>query len=387
MDVIGPNIPEGTAGIFIWLADGILGGAKKALGWGWNQAQWAMAQDRYDQEIIKQYGEIRIFGQTVPKSLRDIFTDVYVLDKPTAFRRFSPTTLADHIWNEDRGLPFRHEERQPGEQLLSQGTKFFILGKPGAGKTTFLKRLAVREAQRGRWGQCLGKIPIFVSLKQFAEADKAGKSLFDFIVDQFAVCHFPGNAAPFIEQLLVSGGALLLFDGLDEVTAAEEAQANQRGQVIKVLEQFARQYSACHIVITCRIAATEYTFDPAFTYLEMSDFAPEQADAFVRNWFWDKSEPDESANLAQHMLDELDRPEHEGIRDLARNPLLLTLLCLNYAETHSFPARRVEIYEEALDALLKKWDTSERYRTWRSLPHAHLGAQAPDVRPHRLRRL
>ena len=342
--------------MFTWLADKVLGGAKKALGWGWERGQWTVAQDRYDAQIIKQYGEIRIFGQTTPKSLKEIFTDVFVLDQPTAMRRFDPEAVRDHLWNKDRGEPWRAGERLPAEEVLSRGDKFFILGRPGAGKTTFLKRLAVREAQRGTWGPCLGKIPIFVSLKQFAEAKKP---LLDYIVDQFAVCHFP-DAAPFVEPLLKSGKALVLFDGLDEVTKAAEAKDDQRGQVTQMIEQFARQYDGCHVVVTCRIAATEYTFPPPFIYLEMADFAPEQVDAFVRGWFWDAEAPDESAALAERMLAEWQRPEHAGIRDLGRNPLLLTLLCLNYAETLRFPARRAEIYDEALQALLKKWDVSRR---------------------------
>lgn len=355
MTTIDPSgYSEAGAHLFTWLADKVLGGAKKAFGWGWTQVEWAKAQDRYDARIIQDYGQIRIFGQTTPKSLKDIFTDVYVLDTPTAYRRFDPAALAEHLWNEDRGLAFRHEERRPGEQLLEQGSKFYILGKPGAGKTTFLKHLAVREAQRGKWGPCLGKIPIFVSLKQFGEKSQ---SLFDFIVDEFAVCGFP-EATPFVEALLKSGQALVLFDGLDEVSKSEEH--DRRGEVTRMLAQFARQYGECHIVVTCRIAAVDYTFEPAFAYLEMADFAPDQMDAFVRAWFWDDSDKDKGAALAEGMLAALELPEHKGIRDLSRNPLLLTLLCLNYAETLSFPARRVEIYEEALDALLKKWDSSRR---------------------------
>ena len=157
-----------------------------------------------------------------------------MLDKPTAFSRFDPDALRKHLWEQDRSMPFRYGERLPAEQLLGRGSKFFILGKPGAGKTTFLKHLAVREAQRGKWGSCLGKIPIFVPLKQFAES---GKSLFDFIVEQFAVCHFP-DAAPFVERLLKEGKALVLFDGLDEVTKDAEARDDRRGQVTEQIEQF-----------------------------------------------------------------------------------------------------------------------------------------------------
>lgn len=314
------------------------------------------ALERYYEQIVRQYGWIRIFGQTTPKPLREVFTDVYMLDKPTAQRRFDPDALREHLWEQDRGMSFRYEERLPAQQLLNRKNKFFILGKPGAGKTTFLKHLAVREAQRGKWGHCIGKIPIFVPLKQFVES---GTTLFDFIVNQFAVCHFP-NATPFVEPLLKAGRALVLFDGLDEVAKNVGPRTDRRGLVTKLIEQFSRQYDGCHIVITCRIAATEYMFDPDFTYLELADFAPDQVEAFVRNWFSDPAAPDRSAGLARRMLDELVRQEHRGIRDLARNPLLLTLLCLNYAETLSFPARRVEVYEEALDALLKKWDASRQ---------------------------
>ncbi|MCO5214314.1 MAG: NACHT domain-containing protein, partial [Caldilinea sp.] len=357
MTMLDSGYSEAAASLFIWVADKTLGGVKKAFGWSWDQVAWAKAQDRYDAEIIRQHGTIRIFGQTTPKPLREIYTDVFVLDTPTAHRRFGPEQLAVHLWNEERGLPFRHAERKPGIGLLDSGTQFFLLGKPGAGKTTFLKYLAVREARRGAWGRSLGKLPIFVPLRQYADA---GKSLFDFIVDQFDVCHFPGNAAPFVDALLASGKALVLFDGLDEV--AKSDAEDRRGAVTAELMTFARTYSRCHILITCRIAAIDTTLDDGFTYLEMADFVPEQVDHFVRAWFLDADALDVSARLAQEMLDELARPDHAGIRDLGRSPLLLTLLCLNYAETLTFPARRVEIYEEALDALLKKWDSSRQIR-------------------------
>ncbi len=46
------------------------------------------------------------------------------------------------------------------------------------------------------------------------------------------------------------------------------------------------------------------------------------------------------------------------MRELGHSPLLLSMICLAYDETLVIPKRRVELYEEALDALLKKWDAS-----------------------------
>src|SRR5438067_3855278 len=65
---------------------------------------------------------------------------------------------------------------------------------------------------------------------------------------------------------------------------------------------------------------------------------------------------------SKRFLTEFKKEDNKGLRDLARTPLLLTLLCLAFNETLTFPQRRVEIYEEALDALLKKWDSSRRIK-------------------------
>jgi predicted NACHT family NTPase len=79
-------------------------------------------------------------------------------------------------------------------------------------------------------------------------------------------------------------------------------------------------------------------------------------DTFVGRWFG------KDDAMRRGFLAEFKKPENEGLREMAQTPLLLTLLCLNYEETLAFPQRRVEIYEEAIDALLKKWDTSRNIR-------------------------
>ena len=38
------------------------------------------------------------------------------------------------------------------------------------------------------------------------------------------------------------------------------------------------------------------------------------------------------------------------------------MICLAYDETLNIPKRKVELYEEALDALLKKWDSSRKIK-------------------------
>jgi len=86
--------------------------------------------------------------------------------------------------------------------------------------------------------------------------------------------------------------------------------------------------------------------------VEIADFDDTQIQSFVSKWYKDLP-----SNYSRFMK-EFSRPENCGLRQLARTPLLLALLCLAFDETMTFPSRRVELYREALDALLKKWDAS-----------------------------
>ena len=275
----------------------------------------------------------------------DIFTDVHVLSKPLAMQRYDIANLQEWFQQRERATSLHHrEERRPGLDMLAETDRLYILGKPGAGKTTFLKYLAVWAAKGHAQ---LPYVPIFISLKEYSDTDE---TLLDFIERQFAICDF-ADARPFILRLLEKGKALVLFDGLDEVNEADDL----RSDIISAIRDFARQYGESKVVVTCRVAASDYTFE-GFTYVEMADFTPEQVQNFIWRWFAAHDD------TRQRMLDDLAKPDNQGILEMTQNPLLLTLLCIAYEETLAFPARRVEVYEDAVDALLRKWDTSRKIK-------------------------
>jgi predicted NACHT family NTPase len=340
LDTVAPGTGTGVAANWIWEK-------YKAIGLGdtlieaWQKTfNWNDSAKAYQQRIAALYGTVRILGKSSPVPLEGIFTDVYILDKRSAERRFDIQQLRE----DPSRLKEWEAERKNGLEVVKhyQNSRLFILGKPGAGKTTFLKYIALQAVQRQ-----LDRIPIFISLKEWSDS---GLELMPFLVRQFEICKFP-QAQPFIEHILTAGHAIVLFDGLDEV----QQERDQRARLIDVLRDFSKQYLASPCLITCRIAATDYSFDQ-FTYVEVADFTEDQIHTFVNKWFRDDSKKGEM------FLVEFAKDDHKGLRDLGRIPLLLTLLCLAFEETLHFPARRVEIYEEALEALLKKWDTSRNIR-------------------------
>ncbi len=335
------------AGAWLWDKFGkdVLKTAAKGL---WTGVNWLDAARHYRDNLHRQYAHIQIFGQPEPVPLEGIFTHVHILEQATALQRYDVELLREAVRQDParfhaaaRGLGER-AEKVDGLELVARpdSQRIFILGKPGAGKTTFLKYLTI-QAAKGK----IERVPIFISLKGWADSEL---DLLPYIARQFEICDFP-DPQPLVEMILRQGRALVLFDGLDEVNR----EARERMRLLPSLVDFGKQYLDSQILITCRIAASDYVFE-GFKYVEIADFNEGQMLAFARKWFKD-DQP-----MRDKFWSEFNKDENQGLRELARSPLLLALLCLSFAETRTFPQRRVEIYEESLDALLKKWDTSRQ---------------------------
>ncbi len=255
-------------------------------------------------------GTMRILDMTQPIGLDNIYTKVNVLEKVLGRRRLSIEELFTHCNNEnfDRfGLSHVTEERIPGIDAVHRYSKLMVLGKPGSGKTTFLKRLAT-QCNQGEF--LVDHVPIFISLKEFAEAETKLR-LRPFIRQRFEEL---GVDSDQIHHLLAQGKCLILLDGLDEV----RDQDIQR--ILNDITKFSQALHKNQYVVTCRIAAREYVFQQ-FTEVEVADFDWEQIQTFANKWFSVIQSPNRSRFLEKLQAS-------DPVRELASNPLLLTLLCL-----------------------------------------------------------
>jgi predicted NACHT family NTPase len=272
--------------------------------------------------------------------LSDIYTDVNILEKITHNQRKEIEELRAICGFEefDRWrLSGIRQKRVEGIAAVRNHSKLMILGKPGAGKTTFLKFLAMSCISGKAFADL---VPIFVTLKDFADRENR-PSLLQFLTGEFSQWDIE------VEPILKSGRALVLLDGLDEVRAEYD------DRVLREIREFVRNYSESQIVVTCRIAANQYVFEQ-FTEVEVADFDEQQIATFVENWFRNKE------IKTKDFLEELKK--YRGVQELATSPLLLTLLCLAFEESGSFPTNRSELYKEGLDALLRKWDSKRGIR-------------------------
>ena len=161
---------------------------------------------------------------------------------------------------------------------------------------------------------------------------------------------------------------LVLLDGLDEVTGKKGKK------ITKKIKKFAGDYPQVQVIVTCRTQS--FTGDMNwkslnFQFVEVADFNKSQVEEFSKHWFKTVMR-DELVGLtkAQEFLEQLFREENKSIRELAITPILLSLTCAVFHETGKFYSKRSELYEEALELLLERWDDSreiERYKIYLDL--------------------
>ena len=314
-------------------------------------------QSRLHHDVKKRCGWMKVLNMTYPIESSAIYTDVNLLGKPLHLRslreleRSLPEFAAenfDRFWLGE----VTKNQRRDGIETVRDTNLLMILGAPGAGKSTFLKRLAMLcYGEDAAYFQSL--VPLFVTLKEFAEAE-GQPNLLNYLASL-------GNAvvdAETIATLLNANRGLVLLDGLDEVLERD------RDRVIDQIRAFADAYDRNHIVITCRIAAREYTFTQ-FTDVEIASFSDEQIADFAHKWFCAKEDEETAADFLSAL------EERPPIKELATNPLLLTLLCLEFEIDRAFPSSRAELYERGLEVLFTRWDTSrkiKRQEVYKKLP-------------------
>ncbi|NJN95805.1 MAG: NACHT domain-containing protein, partial [Anaerolineales bacterium] len=179
----------------------------------------------------------------------------------------------------------RLSEPQPVLELLQQQPGLIILGDPGAGKTTFLKFLALQLAT-GQ-GEALGlghRLPILLPLSAYANA-LAEK---DIPLDRFIPTYYRERGVdlplgPMLDEALAQGGALLLLDGLDEVK-----EQGQRGLVVeRVLDFFGvQQQRGNKFILTSRIVGYREVrpTHPGLAEGTLVDFEEEEIAQFIAKW-------------------------------------------------------------------------------------------------------
>ncbi|MBO0803090.1 MAG: NACHT domain-containing protein [Nocardiopsaceae bacterium] len=226
-----------------------------------------------------------------------------------------------------------------------------LLGDPGGGKTTAANVLANHFASTP--GQ---RVPFVVTLREYAAAYPPERSVAGHIEHSLKTLYQCPAPDGLVERLLLTGRALVIFDGLDELL-----ETSRRRDVSERVEQFCGAYPLTAVLVTSRLVGYDQAMldEEQFDCYRLGGFGGDEVGEYARKWFalQEGSSPAEAEAEAEAFIG-----ESLHAQDVRSNPLLLSLMCILYRGAGTLPRDRPAIYAKCAELLLGRWDESRRIR-------------------------
>jgi len=225
-----------------------------------------------------------------------------------------------------------------------------ILGDPGSGKSTLLQYIALIWAERPLRELPLHPIPLLLELRTYARDKQTGKcqDLLAFIHGGNVTCRLNQQQ---LHDTLKTGQAIALFDGIDEVF-----DPGLRDEVVTDIHRFTNDYPTVQVIVTSRWLGykAQQLRAAGFQHFMLQDLDEAKIAAFMQRWhdltFADTADKQRKQERLQKAIQ-----ESKAIRELAGNPLLLTMMAI-LNRNQELPRNRPELYNQASQVLLHQWD-------------------------------
>jgi HEAT repeat protein len=288
-------------------------------------------------------------------------------------------------------------------ELVRKQRRFLVLGGAGAGKSTLLRWATAGLVHRRREDtedptfpdrEALPEddlLPVVVRCDSIAGLPRSLEDMLSQVVDATTVPRM--SRAVFVDHLvdlMNSGKAALLVDGLDELRAERgaggrdlKADRDLRIAFCARLASISLSYNQAPIVVTTRAAAfaeIEERVQWSFSKVHLSEWSPADKEAFAQRLARvTERDNEERRQSAEQKLKELIADPDQ--RELTSTPLMLASMASIISRADKLPDKRVDLYNAFIDTLLHKRssvDDDEAYPQLHYLAYSMLEADATD---------
>jgi hypothetical protein len=235
----------------------------------------------------------------------------------------------------------QYEYQQFIDEVIGQQTKnLAIIGEAGAGKTTWLSKIAEYLADKSDYPS-----PICISLSRLENITLKDYLLhtwleeaLEFIPSQVTVT--PALEADFKQQFK-DKRVWLLLDGVDEMKTTENSPLSQLNSQLEGWLIWTR------VILTCRLNVWQPNPIANFDYYRTLPFNDDQVKEFIQQWY----EKAGKRELGEQLQEKLTAPQHSRIFNLVKNPLRLAMLCQSwYFLQGELPETKANLYQRFVDA-------------------------------------
>lgn len=312
-----------------------------------------LTSEKYFKYLENELGEIQFEGLPTDKEagsvkvkLENIFVPLHLIQNKQRRKKEQYDIALD--------------ERESIGEILEKNSRLAILAKPGGGKSTLIKRIAIAYAFPERRKQINDSLPdkkwfpIFLRCRELGE--KVSMSITEIIHSIPIRAEIPNCTNDFnvlVSSSLQNGNALLLIDGLDEI-----AEEKNRIAFVNQLRTFIATYPTLNIIVTSREAGFRVVGGSLASYCEnynVANLINSEIEELCTKWH--KAIIDESENTIKeaNKLSDLILKDSR-IKVLAENPLLLTTLLFVKRWAGYLPTKRSILYQEMIKLLLVTWN-------------------------------
>ena len=227
---------------------------------------------------------------------------------------------------------------------LAPISQYLILyGTGGMGKSMMMRHLlfdAIDNVQERNI------IPFFVTLRYYHH--HGNQDLVHFILEESEDA-WPGLDETLLREILASGKALILLDGLDEV------KSNEADILRAKLHELIKKYPDNQYIMSSRPFDHHFRSYTQFRTAEVCGLRVEQVDdLIVRVGYMEKNL--ERREAFRDIIRERMRTQD---RTFCENPLLLTIMMLIFSQHRSLPTKRHAFYYEAYSVLFSRHDSQK----------------------------
>jgi hypothetical protein len=224
-----------------------------------------------------------------------------------------------------------------------------LLGDPGSGKSTTLREVGIRVAQRGIRGGARGErpiIPVYVALGAYGHAsdDDSPADVMDLV--RRAIPDSQKAIRDALPALAAQSRLLVIFDGMDEMERTVYARR------VEKLSRFARDYRG---QVKCLFACRTNDFLPSFAHRQivLMPFDRRQVLAYVEANFRLPVVIDGVTFRARALTRKLMAMPELG--EAVTNPMTLNLIRLFVESRNRWPSGRSELFEAYVDSFVVRF--------------------------------